>query len=94
MHAHDGIFALHTNETGFTAIVSAAMHVVLHTSLEVHPLAYCLKVEHAMKINPFTAVMRPRLPPKCLFYSALQQFLFELLKMLADHKWNYGTVAK
>ena len=91
---HDGIFALCANETGFTAVVSTPVLMVLHASVKLQTLTQCLEVEHAMEIDPFAAVVRPGLAPKRFPDAALQQFLFELMEMLANHAGYYGTGIK
>ena len=62
VNTHDSIVALRAIEPGLLSVVRATMLTVLHNVRKIEPLPDRIAVKVAVKVHPFTAVVRPRLP--------------------------------
>ncbi len=79
MRAHDAIVAQFADEAGFLAIVSPKMLVVDYARREAKPLTKRRPIEYASEVNPFAAVLRPRLATERFLNTSLNQCIFKWL---------------
>ena len=87
--ADDSVMMFLTYESALSAAVAVGVLVVDDTVGKRQSLSKRHQVEMAIKINPLSAVVRPRLSAECLGDSQLLQFSFKPLEMFANHRSTF-----
>lgn len=80
--------ALRAHKASLLAVVRAAVLMFLNTRGQGKTTAHRLRIDEAVKVNPLSAIQRPRLSAKSLANSPREDCLLKRSQVLTGHTSN------